>query len=736
MFLFLSCFSMVSFSNRPTIDSLLLEYHNSGNDSVRLGLLDGITQYWADKNSDSCIFFGKKLIDGAIKSGDTILIYNAYFTVFDQFMSKGMYDSSLIYSFQSMGFVRGVNRFRDKFAVLLATIGDQYRATGQYRIAINYLLESLEVAKSIDNLSFKSFIPNRISAVYLETHKYDTALRWANSSLKLAYLANDSTLVFSNLNIIGSIYRDKGQWAESVETYRNALSYAKKINDSVKLANIYNNMAITYFRIQVYDSTIKYAKKSYGFSSTANIKALTVISSEYLSQVYSRTGKFELAFKYLKVYERTRQYLLNRGLYNQIFELNTKYESQKKEQQIERQKMQIEKKNFELREKNITITVFLFGFFFLSTFSIYVYRTHKKLSRTNRLLNSKNVLISKQKTKIETYSEKIDLAYGKLRKLDKHKQAMTSMLVHDLKNPLNLLINLDELNVTDGKDEIVNRTGKQMLNLIMNLLDINKAEENNFSLEKSKVDLYGILDASFKETTFLCKQRNIKITSKAAYNYTFTADMEIMVRVFTNLLTNAIKFSPLNSSIELSTTSVSDKVFRISVKDKGPGIATEYHETIFEKFKQAKKIKSGNIGSTGLGLAFCKLAVEAHGWSIGVESRPEKGATFWIDIFGHKTNRDDPVKQAIDDRKKETAIESDFKIEDKQILLPYFLELEKLEVYQISEIRRILAAIRKMGFSDTKSWLKQIQMAAMALNENNYNSLVKEIIGKLLNHGR
>jgi signal transduction histidine kinase len=96
-------------------------------------------------------------------------------------------------------------------------------------------------------------------------------------------------------------------------------------------------------------------------------------------------------------------------------------------------------------------------------------------------------------------------------------------------------------------------------------------------------------------------------------------------RVLENLVTNALKFTPSGGLVEVSLSS-SDGNIRVSVRDSGPGIPPEYHETIFEKFGQVQG--EGQQLGTGLGLAFCKLAVTAHGGEIGVESEVGKGSTF------------------------------------------------------------------------------------------------------------
>ncbi|NOX45581.1 MAG: sensor histidine kinase [Chlorobi bacterium] len=637
------------------------------------------------------------------------------------------YDSSLYYSFRCLEYVRARSLYKLQYAMLLLFIGDQYRATAQYDNSIRYLTEAWALANKTNNTKLKSNILNRLAAVYFETGKYDEALLWADSSLRLAEFINNKVLSSNNLAIKGAIFRDQGDYKNAIESFQEALRFIREFDNPSGEANILNNISITYFLLKDYHNTVQYAMESYDISSKLNLKALSVVSSEYLARAYAEIGEFELAYKYHVIFEHKRMGIFSEKSDKLISELNTKYETQKKEQQIEKQQMQIEKKDYKIKKKNITLTMFLFIFVFLAVFSIYIYSTRKKLKKVNRLLTKKNLQISKQKIEIETYAKKVNNAYEKLRELDEYKQAMTSMLVHDLKNPLNLLANLDVFDNEKEKSVIVNRASKQMLILIMNLLDINKAENNSLTLNKTKVDLFEIIRLSLQETEYLCLEKNIEILNKSTFNYGFMADKDILTRVFINFLTNAIKYSHSNDTISINTAITKDNLLRISVKDEGIGIAKEHHEVIFEKFAQVKKIKSGQIGSTGLGLAFCKVAAESHDWVIGVDSEPGNGAEFWIMLNEYQINSGSFTTF------EENAVETENNIEEQEIsenvklaLEPFLLGLKKLDVYRISEIKKLIRDIRKKDIKEMTQWLNEVRKAAETFNEKKYIKLMEE----------
>ena len=108
-------------------------------------------------------------------------------------------------------------------------------------------------------------------------------------------------------------------------------------------------------------------------------------------------------------------------------------------------------------------------------------------------------------------------------------------------------------------------------------------------------------------------------------------DVEMTRRVVANLVANALKFTPSAGTVTVAV-STNDSLARVEVHDTGPGIPPEYLGKIFDKFGQVEASKERKKFSTGLGLAFCKLAVEAHGGTIGVESEEGKGSTFWFEL--------------------------------------------------------------------------------------------------------
>jgi signal transduction histidine kinase len=215
------------------------------------------------------------------------------------------------------------------------------------------------------------------------------------------------------------------------------------------------------------------------------------------------------------------------------------------------------------------------------------------------------------------------------------------MIIHDLRSPLSGLIgHIDLFKMSLNKNPITDkqysylssaiRNGKTISNMINTLLDVHKLEENRLKLIKSRSNIKMIVNESIEMVSALSEDVKIKIDVPKDDLFC-NCDYQLIKRVINNLLSNAIKFTPEGGKITISMN-IRGKNVHFEISDTGHGIPPEYHEIIFEKFGQVEMRNKHVKHSTGLGLTFCKLVIEAHGGLIGVKSQLGQGSTFWFEI--------------------------------------------------------------------------------------------------------
>jgi signal transduction histidine kinase len=148
------------------------------------------------------------------------------------------------------------------------------------------------------------------------------------------------------------------------------------------------------------------------------------------------------------------------------------------------------------------------------------------------------------------------------------------------------------------------------------------------SLRLVECDIGDLLSEAIDAIRSLADEKNIVFRQ---VHIRGVVDRDTISRVVQNLVSNAVKLTPPGGDVRVTLQAQSPRL-RIEVCDHGPGIAAQHHPKIFEKFGQLDTNVRQSIPSSGLGLYFCKLAVEAHGGHIGVDSEVGKGSTFWIDL--------------------------------------------------------------------------------------------------------
>jgi two-component system, sensor histidine kinase and response regulator len=224
-----------------------------------------------------------------------------------------------------------------------------------------------------------------------------------------------------------------------------------------------------------------------------------------------------------------------------------------------------------------------------------------------------------------------------MRRLEQMRDELTQMIVHDMKNPIATIRGFSEILLADLSDnadasDLLNRiyfNSNYLLDMAMMLLDMSRIEEGKLMLRPQPRHVHEVLSEAQDAFRWMAQSYSVTVKILACESdIEYTLDWTLIGRVLGNLISNAIKHSPEGSTIELSCMFDPSNGLKISVRDYGEGIAPEDQKIIFEKFKQATKRARGSRHDTGLGLTFSKLATEAHGGTIELQSDIGQGATF------------------------------------------------------------------------------------------------------------
>ncbi len=238
-------------------------------------------------------------------------------------------------------------------------------------------------------------------------------------------------------------------------------------------------------------------------------------------------------------------------------------------------------------------------------------------------------------------TDALEDSYRKLRELEKVRDDLMKMIVHDLKTPLTSVLASLEM-VLDGDFGVVSdpqrralgdaeSKAEDLLALIEDLLEVARLEETTPSLDLQPIAPGAFLAELSHEWSVRFRQERATVDVAATEDApVFQGDKGMLKRVFSNLIQNALTHTASDVHISLAACRDPTNGVLFTVGDNGPGIPPQYHEVIFRKFERVKNPAIPRVRSSGLGLAFCKLAVEAHGGRIWVQSTEGEGSRFHI----------------------------------------------------------------------------------------------------------
>lgn len=310
------------------------------------------------------------------------------------------------------------------------------------------------------------------------------------------------------------------------------------------------------------------------------------------------------------------------------------------------------------------------------------------------------------KIKIQKQAKNIEQQNKEIKRLNQFQKDLAAMIVHDLKNPLNIILSKID-------NTIVQRSGKGMLNLIQNLLDVEKYSDTEIQLNREVFSIADELQFIFSDMSVLAEEKNI-IFQYLGEDFYVYADKQMINRILENLLTNALKYSAINSQIDVKVYEYSKEKIKVEVINYGMHIPADKLETIFDKYSQVNPGKSSIRYGSGLGLTFCKIALNAHDQEICAKNIAG-GVSF---EFTLNMKNASAIKQTF--RTRDVLKLSPF---ERTALIQYVNTLKNFPVDSATEILSVLDSI-EVASENINNWKLKLKTAVFSANEQLYLSLL------------
>lgn len=449
-----------------------------------------------------------------------------------------------------------------------------------------------------------------------------------------------------------------------------------------------------------------------------------------LSDAYAKLGMADSAYKYLYGYVELQEEL-NRAIQNRrTHELAFRFEVDKINEQLKLADKEITTAKSRLNRQYFltAAAVLASGLFILLAWGFWKERT--KLARAINKLREQNQEILQQREELITQAQRLSETINAKNDLDAFKESVLHLIVHDLKNPLNTVMGFSEIGEMDENVRMpIRAAGYRMLTLINTILDVSKLESAALVPVPKPLRVTDWVKAAFDQVRHDADNKQIRFLSDVRQDVWLYVDEDLAIRILVNLFTNAVKYCRTAGQISLSVGLHPDNKnrVRITVSDTGEGIAPEYLPMLFKRYSSDAPKALGLNRSTGLGLYFCKLAVEAHGGKIEAKSKPGYGTTFSFDLplSEVRTNNDSAAQNAPPSVKPEIQAAQNLSPEEKQALKRHVQLLSELEVFETTNILALLESIPSESLT-VKAWKKEVRKAVFACNAVRYAMLLRK----------
>jgi two-component system sensor histidine kinase VicK len=566
-------------------------------------------------------------------------VYNtadANFAKGDAYFDLNQYTSAYRYYYE--GYILGKNYIDNSLlAEYTYRMGMVSFRQSHYNLAANYFKESFRQSFAYRD-DFRAFyqrqeLLNDIGESYLNLGNTDSAALYFNKALAFINKHNERFKdIGYKLDIAravtwgdqGKVMYEKGDYVEAQKLFQKSINFdLKKSYDNFDAELVEADLADLYLKQQQLKPLFGLLQDLHRQLDTVkNLGALTAWN-RLMSAYYVQNKDYAQSLGYYKSYSELKDSLSKLDLFIKETDINQQLANYDKQYQI-----QALKDNNKL-EKIFLYVAILVGIMAL-VIMLLVFRNWGRSKRDIKAISELNQQINSQKNDLEATLEE-------LKTNSQEKDRILRTVAHDLRNPIGGIVSLTNVMLEDGyTDEqkelisLVNSTSSNTLELINEIL-----EATNHKIGKSNrelVDINSLVSNSVEIMNFKAAEKDQKIVTELLdAPEMLLLSRERIWRVISNLISNAIKFSPNGSSIRVKLIS-NDKEVKISVSDDGIGIPDNIKENVFNIFTDAKRPGTAGEKSFGLGLSICQQIIENHDGKIWFESENNKGTTFFVTL--------------------------------------------------------------------------------------------------------
>jgi signal transduction histidine kinase len=514
-------------------------------------------------------------------------------------------------------------------------LGGLYLLTNQYEKSLEYHKKALSFRNNMNNPEGMAKSYNNIGKAYLKLHKNDSALIYFQQSYDFCFKTGYKKGLIKSLTNMGRVYYLQNNIAKSKQLLLQAYNISEKAGYDLGIAESSQELGNVYKKNQSPEKALFFYQLSLQSLKDLDFDELMQVNYQGLYDCYKAMGNYKKALQYHELLLITEKKLLNVENQRQLSILQITFNSEGKEKDNQVLRKDNELKAMTIKRKDTflwLIVAFLFSSILLC---LYIYNRFYYKNEANKSLEELNTKITNQNKDLEELNKELNVA-------NEEKDKLFSIIAHELRNPLYWFKNLAEVlskNYQTMQPEKVQKSlvdldesAKNAFHLMDNLLQWSRSRLNRITPKKGLYPLHSIVTESLKMFGTIIQEKEIDLQNTISPSIVIFGDADLLSCVIRNLISNAIKYTPVKGTISIDCYKENDFV-TIVVSDTGLGIDSDKINDIFNSNSFSSNLGLMQEKGSGLGLKLCKEFVELNGGNISVSNNGEQGTKFIFTIL-------------------------------------------------------------------------------------------------------
>jgi signal transduction histidine kinase len=626
--------------------------------------------YYRFENQDSAMFYFRKGLDLASKSGDS------YYQALFHLMCGSVYTniSDFVPALAELKTAYHLSTSIDSLRLQIRaarSLGNAYWDIGDYDLALDFYFISLEKSREADNRYGIASALNNIGNVYQQVKKFDQALNYFRQAEAISEKEHLDRIIAIANNNLGNVYSDLKNYDSAFYYFKRAIEKVKSVESKYDAGIYIGNLADLYLQTDSLDKSEASFWESLQFANETGDKTGVASCNLGLAEVYLRRNDTKGALPFLETgtviseeigtdglkmqaYGNYSEYFLKKGdfvnsrkfLEKQMIVKDSIYEQKSGEAvaRLENQYAEIQSmRQIELlktKQKNILYLSILGTSAFIVIF-ILTFLAYRSKTRSNLILQEKNEQIEASRDLLKERNQQLIESREQLYKVNKGKDDFLTIISHDLKNPLSSIRGFTEL-LLRSYDTFNDEERKKFLNeifdsierislLINNILYWVKSQTEEIQIIPSNFNLHKRSEENISIYKLILINKQISVENFIPEDLSVHTDINVFDMILRNILSNSLKFTPSGGSITLRAT-IAGKMVSLSVNDTGIGIPGDKLKLILNRNEQYSTTGTSHEQGTGLGLGLVSKFIEQTEGSLSIDSEEGKGTTITFTI--------------------------------------------------------------------------------------------------------